>query len=148
MKKRPNTNRGKKMDPIKCDKCIYLGRRHEKGVIPIQSGATVVDEPYVTCLKYNYFVLEREAERCPEFKEVGKDDSIKPADAPKNPFKSNDILKLFQADTWKSLEELQRELKIESKEKTKYLQLWLRTLVKYGTLAVKIDSGKQYWLLK
>lgn len=129
------------MNEIKCDTCIYLGGRHEKGVIPIQSGAFPIFEPYATCLKRQYFVLEREVEKCQDYKNEA--DKIK-SEKGKIPydFKSEDILKILKLDKWISLEEIKNSLNLIDKTQNRYLPLIMKSLIKKKQVQMKLGTNK------
>jgi len=54
---------------LKCDTCVFLLAKHDSGFIPIESGSFHVKDPYVTCSKIHYAVLQVNTHKCPEYKE-------------------------------------------------------------------------------
>ena len=137
------------MNSIKCDDCIYLGARHESGTIPIQSGATTIDEPYLTCTKLQYFVLERMADMCKEFKPINAESSAKPYTPNPDAFSNSHIEDIMKPGEWYIIDTFADSLDIQgNKKKMSYLQLRLKSMVKNGLLSLKIEKNLQYWQLK
>lgn len=126
-------------NPIKCDTCIYLGSRHNQGVIHIQSGVLPLNEPYATCLKRQYFVLEREVEKCQDYKETHDEPSGEKAIKPYS-YVSQDILDAYGADEWLSLQEIQDRMNLTKSEDVKYLPLKLKSMLSKKRLKIKFGA--------
>ena len=135
------------MKSIKCDKCIYLGRRYEKGVIMIQSGAFPINEPYATCLKRQYFVLEREVIKCQDYKEVQDKISSKKSEIPFK-FTTEDIIGIFKTQEWITLDDVVSRLHLTEKTQIRYLPLKIKALVRKELLMMKLGSKKLIYALK
>ncbi|WP_457918174.1 hypothetical protein [Candidatus Lokiarchaeum ossiferum] len=135
------------MTQIKCDTCIYLGGRHEKGVIPIQSGAIPIFEPYATCLKRQYFVLEREVEKCQDYKHESEKLPQEKSEMPYS-FTTASILNLFEPGVWISIEDIISKLSITEKEQKRYLPLKIKSIIRAGQLQMKLGANKLIYSLK
>ncbi|MHA1672208.1 MAG: hypothetical protein ACTSYI_01145 [Promethearchaeota archaeon] len=128
------------MKSIKCDTCIYLGGRHEKGVIHVQSGALPIYEPYATCLKRQYFVLEREVERCEDFKQDHEKIKIAKVKSPYD-YTTEDILKIIIPNEWIPIQEVTSRLKLSDQEQIRYLPLKLKSMLNKKELVMKFGSA-------
>lgn len=135
------------MTQIKCDTCIYLGGRHEKGVIPIQSGALPIFEPYATCLKRQYFVLEREVEKCQDYKHESEKIQQEKGKIPYS-FTTASILDIFKPNEWISIDEIITQLNITEKEQKRYLPLKIKSIIRAGQLQMKLGANKLIYSLK
>jgi hypothetical protein len=133
------------MKPIQCDNCKFLGGRYKSGVIHIQSGVTPMEEPYLTCLKHQYFVLEREAHKCQEFQAIPTSPAAGHLKKTTKPFSDEEILAQFPPGAWLCIIDLIKGLDIHEKKKSKYLLLTLKSLMKRKILTTKITQGIQYW---
>ena len=129
------------MKAIKCDTCIYLGGRHEKGVIPIQSGALPIFEPFATCLKRQYFVLEREVEKCQDYKHEKDKIQTEKGTIPYT-YKTEDILKIFKPDEWITIDEIGERLQLTEKTQIRYLPLKLKSIIRKKALQMKLGANK------
>lgn len=129
------------MRSIKCDTCLYLGGRHEKGVIPIQSGAIPIDEAYATCLKRQYFVLEREVEKCKDYKSEKEQKTVQKGNNPYR-FTKEELFAIIKSQKWITFDEICSQLKITEKSQIRYLPLMLKSLINKKKVKMKLGANK------